>query len=160
MGYLQEIDALQRFIYKAATLKSIRLTAAPPTVARPIILWENPSRGRNKNLTRYTYVVRVQQFGKLFVSSYDEAAIFQDYLLSYLEEAYGVLPVYESESSVVEIAKLKNVTIEFSNSENLDIPFTLTYEATYTRRRPEVAPPAVYVGTRLTMKEKRGPSNG
>lgn len=147
MSSLQEIDALQRFVYQAAGLRSMRLAAAPPTVARPVILWEQPQRGRNRNLNRYTYVVQVRQFGKLFVENYDQAAELQDSLLYDLEEKYGVLDVYEG-SQVV--ARLKAVEIEFSSSENLDIPFSITYQATYGRTRPEAVPAATYVGNKIT----------
>ncbi|XJZ25952.1 hypothetical protein ACF5W4_11120 [Bacillota bacterium Lsc_1132] len=149
--YVQEIDALQRWIYKAATLTSMRLQEAPPSVPRPIILWEMPQRSRMKNLNQYTYVVRVRQYGKLFVSSFDQAAIFQDKLLNDLEEKYGVLPVYESgQATALEVAKLKQVDITFNNSESLDIPLVVTYEITYGRTRPAAAPAAATVKTTLT----------
>jgi hypothetical protein len=151
-NFLREIDALGRYVYRAATLKSMRLTEAPPTVARPVILWENPQRGRSRNLDQYTYVVRVQQFGKLFVNSFDQAAIYQDSLISYLEEKYGVLEVYENDQSTQVVALLKAVTIEFNPSETLDIPINVTYEATYSRKRPVDPGPASFVGNKIETK--------
>lgn len=153
MGNLQEIDALQRWVFQDAGLTSIKLKAAPPTVARPAILWETPQRGKAKNLNRYTYVVRVQQYGKLFVADFDQAADLQDKLLGGIEERYGVLPVYESDQADADkIAKLKAVTIDFGNSETLDIPITVTYEATYGRTKPEALPTATKVTTKTTTQ--------
>lgn len=160
MGHIQEIEALQLFLVRSAGVPSIRLEAAPPTVTRPVVLWENPQRGRTKNITRYKYVVRVQQYGKLFVHGYDEAARIQEDLLTALELNYGLIPVQEeSKPGSPIIATLKNVTIEFSASENTDIPLNITYEATYQRRKPEVAPPARYVGNRQYIKRAPDPTD-
>lgn len=146
----QEIDALQRWVKTAAGLNSMRLIAAPPKVARPVILWENPHRGKDRNVSRWQYVNKVQQFGKLFVNSFDEAARIQQQLSLDLEEKVGVLPIYEAGNQV---ALLKAVEITFKNSQDLDIPIIVTYEATYSRQRPDVAPPASFVGTKLRYRE-------
>lgn len=151
-NYLQEIDALQRWVYRAAALRTMRLSGAPPTVARPTILWENPSRGRSKNLGQYTYVVRVQQFGKLHVENFDQAAVYQEKLLQDLEDRYGVLQVYKDDQGAEVVALLKAVTVEFGSTETLDIPVTVTYEATYGRQRPQTAPLARVVGTKVTVQ--------
>lgn len=148
--YEQEIDALQRWIKKAAGLNSIRLNSVPPKVPRPVILWENPNRGKDRNVSRWQYVTKVQQFGKLFVNSFDEAARLQQQLTIDLEERVGVLPIYENGNQV---ALLKAVEITFKNSQDLDIPIIVTYEATYTRKRPEAAPAASFVGHRLVNQE-------
>lgn len=153
-NYLREIDALGRFLVKAANLKSMRLTDAPPTVTRPVVLWENPHRGRSRNLNRYDYIVRVQQFGKLFVHNFNQAAEIQDKLLTYLEELVGNLEVYENDQSLKVVGLLKQVTIEFSNTETLDIPINVTYEATYSRTRPAEPPPATIVNTRITVEQR------
>lgn len=150
MGLQQEIDALQRWIFQHANLKSMKLSGAPPTVARPVILWEHGKRGKSRNLTRYSYVVRNQQYGKLFVDSFDQAALVQDLLLDSIEQQYGVLPVFDAVGSDVQIAVIKNVVIDFGNSESMDIPITVTYEATYGRIRPVLPPPATKVKHKIT----------
>jgi len=150
MGLQQEIDALQRWLFQHANLKSMKLSSAPPTVARPVILWEHGKRGKSRNLSSYKYVVRNQQFGKLFVDSFNQAATIQDLLLDSIEQKYGVLPVFDEVGSDVQIALIKNVTIDFGNSESMDIPITVTYEATYGRVRPVLPPPATKVVNRIT----------
>jgi hypothetical protein len=149
MGFLQEIDALQRWVKGAAGLNSMRLTAAPPRVARPVILWETPRRGRDRNVTRYQFVNRVQQFGKLFADNLDQLLDYQARLQLDLEEKQGVLPVYDQEGAAgVQIGTIKAAVIEFGESESLDVPFTLTYEATYTRTKPTPPPAATKVITK------------
>lgn len=148
MAYLEELDALQRWIYGTAGLTSLRLSEAPPKVARPVILWEAPGRGRDRNLGRWTYVNRVQQYGKLYVTSLDQLASYQEALLGDLEEKVGVLSVYNSQGAV--IAKLKNVSIEFNTTQALDVPFIIRYEATYGRTRPAAAPAATRVVNKRT----------
>jgi hypothetical protein len=150
MGHLQEIDALQRWVFEDAGLKSMKLAGAPPTVARPVILWEHPRRGKQRNINRYKYTVQVQQYGKLFANSFDQAGVLEENLLAGIEERYGVLGVFEAVGSTQQIALLKNVTIVFSNSDSLDVPFTVTYEATYTRKRPVEPPHATRVGNKIT----------
>ena len=146
-----ELDALGRWIKGAANLNSIRLTQAPPAVARPVVLWEAAARGKDRNLDRYTYVNRVQQYGKLYVSSLDQLNDLENLLLADLEERVGVLPVF---AGGLAIGHLKAVEIEFSNSETLDVPFTVKYEVTYGRVMPDEAPPATYVGNKITTGEK------
>lgn len=148
--YEQEIDALQRWIKKAAGLNSMRLNSAPPKVTRPVILWEHPHRGKDRNVNRWQYVNKVQQFGKLFVNSFDEAARLQQLIMD-LEEKVGVIPIYEAGEPV---ALLKAVEITFKNSQDLDIPIIVSYEATYTRNRPEAAPAASFVGTKISVRQE------
>lgn len=151
MAYLEELDALQRWIKGVANLNSFRLSEAPPKVARPIILWEPPFRSRDRNLTRYQYVTRVQQYGKLYVQSLEQFGQLSDLLLFDIEEKVGVLPIY---SAGAVAGRLKQVGIEFRQSEGLDVPFIITYEATYGRTKPEMPPPATYVGNRFEIHEK------
>lgn len=150
MGHLQEIDALQRWVLQDARLSSMKLGGAPPTVARPVILWEHPRRGPKQNIDRYNYNVEVQQYGKLFVERFDQAGVIVEQLYAGLEERYGILKVYEAVGSAREIAILKNVSVEFSTSETMDIPFMVTYQATYGRRKPDLPPPAREVYHKLT----------
>lgn len=152
MNYYElEIDAIQRWIKTAAGLNSMRLTSAPPKVPRPVILWENPQRGKDRNVSRWQYVNKVQQFGKLFVNSFDEAASIQQKLQLDLEEKVGILPIYETSGK--QIAILKAVDISFKNSQELDIPIIVNYEATYSRTKPVEPPPAIFVGTKVRYKE-------
>lgn len=150
MGHLQEIDALQRWVLQDAGLSSMKLGGAPPTVARPVILWEHPRRGTPQNLDRYNYTIEVQQYGKLFVERFDQAGILAENLITGMAERYGVLEVYAAVGDPTVVARLKNVRIEFSNSEFMDIPFMVTYEATYTRKKPDLPPPAMHIYNKLT----------
>lgn len=151
MAYLAELEALQRWAYETAGLTSYRLSEAPPKVARPVILFEPPQRSRDRNLGRYTYVNRVQQYGKLFVQSLDQLADLQDKLQHDLEEKVGLLYVYDSNGAPV--TRLKNVEVVFNRSESLDVPFIITYEATYGRTKPTPAPAATKVANKITGTE-------
>lgn len=150
--YKQELDAISRWIKAVAGLNNLRLSEAPAKIARPVILWENPGRGKDRDLGRYKYVNKVIQFGKLFVNSLEQAAEIQETLLSDLEEKLGVLPVYEKTAQGQEViaTKLKQVTVKFVESENLNIPIQVEYEVTYGRIKPAAAPQAVVVGNRIT----------
>ena len=145
--YEKELESIQIWVKAVANLPSYKLSHAKPKVARPVILWEMPSRGKDRNISRYVYVNKVRQFGKLFVNSLEEASRLQEKLITDLEERVGVLPIYDDGAV---IAHLKAVVIEFKETDGLDIPFNISYEATYSRKRPEEAPPATYVGTRIT----------
>lgn len=150
-NYKAELDALQSWIWQTANVKAVLLQEAPPKVSRPVILWEPPGRKRDRNITRYTYVNRVTQYGKLYVSSMDQLDKIEEDLLADLEEKVGILPINDTNGN--RVAWLKDVTIEFRNSETLDVPFTVTYESTYARTKPQVPPPATYVGTKITHQK-------
>ena len=154
-AYDQELVALQRWVKATAGLNSVRLRDAAPKVARPIILWETPGRKKDRNLSRYLYVNRVTQYGRLYVSSLDQLIEKQEALLNDLEEKVGVLPVYGDSGTVV--ASLKAVDLVFPESQgvnisSLDVPFSIKYEVTYARTKPVEPPPATYVGTRVTTE--------
>lgn len=146
-----ELDAIGRWIKGAANLNSIRLQLAPPAVARPVILWEPAARSTSRNLSRYLYVTKVQQYGKLYVVSLDQLNEYENLLLADLEERVGLVPVFAGAQT---IGHLEAVEIEFSNSETLDVPFTVRYEVTYSRVTPEAAPPATYVGNKITTRNE------
>lgn len=151
--YVQELDAIQRWVYRAAQLKSIRLQEAPPKVARPVILWEAASRGRDRHLSRWSYINGVVQFGKLYVNNLDQLYTIQEKLIQALEERVGILPVYETrEADSERVGLLKDVKVEFDRGEKLDTLIRVTYEATYHRVRPERAPAANVVSNKLTSK--------
>lgn len=151
MEYLQEVEALQVWLKAAAGLNSYRLKDAKPSLARPVVLFETPGRQQVRNLSRYTYVVPVRQYGKLFVNSVDEAVSMQEKLIQDLEERVNVLQVYKDKLPVAG-AYLKAVVLEFSRADGLDIPFTISYEATYTRGKPAEPPHATTVVNRISTQ--------
>jgi len=146
MDYIKELEAIQTWIKTITGLNSYRLKEAKPKLARPVILWETPSRNRDRNISQYQYVNKVRQYGRLFVSSLEEAIDVQEKLIKDLEEKLGVLPVMDGDT---QLTVLKAVELEFQDSNNLDIPFNITYEVTYGRTRPVEPPPATYVGTKI-----------
>jgi hypothetical protein len=139
MDYIKELEVIQTWIKATAGLNSYRLKEANPKVGRPVILWETPSRGRDRNISQYQYVNRVRRYGKLFVESADQADDIQEKLIKDLEEKQGVLPIKDG---VTMVGYLKAITIDFGEGVGLDIPFTIQYEATYGRTRPQQPPPA------------------
>jgi len=145
--YLAELNALQIWIKAAVNIDSYRLTTAPPQLPRPVILWEAPHRGKDRNLGRWVYVNKVTQYGKLYVTNIDQLAVVQERLLTDLEERTGLLPITSVEGTVVTL--LKRCEITFENAENLNVPFNVVYEIAYTRIRPPEAPNATFVGNRL-----------
>jgi hypothetical protein len=151
MAYLQEIETLQRWIKQAAGLNSMRLQAAPPKVARPVILWETDGRPPGTNLSRWVWVDNVTWYGKLYAASLDQLLVLQEALRFDLEEKAGVLPVLDGAGN--EIAKLKNVQISFGNNGTLDVPIEVRYLATYSRTTPPAVPAATYVGTKITTNK-------
>ncbi|EIW19915.1 MULTISPECIES: hypothetical protein [Pelosinus] len=145
--YLAELNTVQRWVKATVSINSYRLTDAPPQLPRPVIVWEAPSRGKDRNLTRWAYVNRVTQYGKLYIANIDHLADVQEKLITDLEERAGILPIYDAAGIV--IALLKRCEITFNNAENLNVPFNLVYEVTYTRTKPPEAPHATFVGNRL-----------
>lgn len=156
MGYMQEIDALQRWVWTVAGLKSYRLTEAPPKIARPAIVWETPSRSQDRNIGRWQYVNKVKQYGKLYVTSLDQLYDLQDLLgMDLAEEAeerkkyINQLPVYSrSDQDGVIIGQLREVYIFYNNGDGLDVPMRIEYEVTYKRNR-QTAPPPTSVITKI-----------
>jgi hypothetical protein len=140
--YLKELETLQTWIKEATGLGSWRLAEMPPKLARPVIVFESPNRRKDRELGQYSYVMRVQQFGKLYVKSTDHLAEIQEQLFVDLENRYNVLEI--------EGNFLKAIVLDFEDIDGLDVPFSITYEATYTRIIPEAAPPATFVGTKIT----------
>jgi len=151
MGYNEELNVISTWVKAVAQLPNMRLREAPAKVARPVILWENPSRGKDRDISRYTYVNKVIQFGKLFVSSVEQANDLQEKLLADLQEKGGVLPIYNTvDGQQVLVGRLKQVDIKFRESDNLNIPVELTYEVTYGRTRPAAVPAATTVTNKVT----------
>lgn len=150
MGYTQEIDAVQRWLYGTARLPSYRLEAAPPKLARPVVVWEAPSRQTARNLSRWQYVKKVTQFGKIYVADLAQLLKYQDLLEKDLEERVNQLPVFDTEGQAgVVVGQLRDVQLIFDHTEStLDIQLRVSYEATYSRTR-EIAPPPTDVYTRI-----------
>lgn len=151
--YLAELSALQRWIKETVNIDSYRLTAAPPQLARPVVLWEAPTRGKDRSINRWAYVNKVTQYGKLYVAHIDQLAAVQDTLMSDLEERVGVLPLYGGSNGGV-VTILKRCEITFNTAENLNIPFNVVYEVTYARVRPAPAPHATSVANRFVLTTK------
>lgn len=151
MEYLQELEALQIWLKAAAGLNSHRIKDAKPNLARPVVLFETPSRRKVRNLGQYKYVVPVRQYGKLFINSLDEAADAQEKLIKDLEERLNVLQVYKDKQPIAGVF-LKAVVIEFGQADGLDIPFTIEYEVTYGRVKPAEPPHATTVVNRVTTQ--------
>lgn len=153
--YIQELDAIQRWVFATTGLATLRLKAAPSKVARPTILWEAASRGRDRHVSRWAYVNGVIQFGKIYVVSLDQLYRIQGQLQQDLEERLGRLPLFDKEGAEgVQVGWLTDVQVEFdnggSNEAALDTLIRVRYEVTYNRPRPEPAPYATFVGTRTT----------
>lgn len=153
MDYETELTAVQTFIKKAAGLNSWRRTAVPPKLARPVVLWESPYRGRARHLSRWTYQQTIKYYGKLFVNDVAESNRLQELLIQRLEDTCGVLPLTDDKGN--RIGWIKNAVFEFNDaSDSLDISFTLSYEVAYERARPTEPPAPRYVSTRVTLNEE------
>lgn len=145
--YIAELVALQRWVKATVNLDSYRANTAPPQLTRPVILWEAPHRNRERSISRWAYVNRVTQYGKLYVKDLGQLTEIQESLLSDLEEKTGLLPVYGASDTVV--AWLKRCGLTFDNAENLNVPFNLQYEIAYARTRPQDPPAAAFVGNKV-----------
>lgn len=156
MGYMQELDALQRWVWTTAQLPSFRLSAAPAKLARPVIVWEAPSRSPDRNLGRWQYVTKVTQYGILYADNLAQLIGYQDILgLDLADETadrkkyINQLPVFDQEGPAgVVIGQLREVQLHFGNAQGLDIPLRIEYEAAYSRKRVE-APAPTSVTTRI-----------
>lgn len=155
MGYMQELDALQKWIYTTAQLPSYRLAAAPPKMPRPVIVWEAPARSQDRNLGRWQFINKVTQFGKVYVEDLAQLLEYQEKLGLDLAEKVNQLPVYNAEGAAgtVIVGQLREVQLLFDHTDaTLDIPLRIQYEATYSRER-FIAPPPTEVFTKVVMPE-------
>lgn len=151
MDYVLELKAVQTWLKSASGLNSWRRTNAPPTLPRPVILWESPFRGRARHLHRYAYVQNVRYYGKLFVNSVDEVLLLQQKLSEDIENRCGLLDVLDDNG--VKVGLLKSVEVEFNETEGLDVPFRLSYEVAYTRTKPVDPPAPIHVYTKVTSRQ-------
>lgn len=147
MDYELELATVQKWLKTTAGLNSWRRAAAPPTLPRPVVIWESPHRSRKKNLHRYAYTQTVKYFGKLFVNSVDECLRLQNLLTENLENRLGSLELQDTTGTVV--GYIKQAEIGFTQTEGLDVPFTFSYEVTYSRHRADPTPPPKYVYTKV-----------
>lgn len=150
MDYELELTAIQTWLKASSGLNSWKRTVAPPKLPRPVVLWESPYRSRARNLSRYAYTQTVKYYGKLFINSVDEVLRLQNVLTSDLEDRCGVISVLDSAKE--QVGFIKSASLVFNETEGLDVPFTLSYEVSYSRKRPEAVPPPKYIYTKVTSK--------
>jgi len=146
MSFIQELDALQRWIFQASGLSSYRLGHAPPKLARPVIVWEPAARQATRNISRWQYIKPVTQYGKLYVANLSQLMEYQARLEQSLEELLNI-PVYDKEGIDGQVVgHLREVQLLFDQSDQtLDVLMRVSYEATYRRERPVYpAPTEVY----------------
>jgi len=153
-NYRLELNTIQTWIKEAANINSIRLNSGKTKAARPIILFEPPGRGKDRELTRYKYVNGITQYCRLFANDLDEALEIQENLITDIEDRDSYLDIENSNGDIV--GKLKNVEVEFTDSDGLDISFVIRYEVTYSRPVPDAPPSPTFVGNRLIVNENRG----
>lgn len=147
MDYELELTAVQKWLKASSGLNSWRRNVAPPTLPRPVVVWETPYRGRKRSLHRYAYTQSVKYYGKLYVNSLDEVLQLQNRLTEDLENRLGTLDVLDANGNTVGF--IKSAEITFNQTEGLDVPFTFSYEVTYSRKRPDAIPSATYVYTKV-----------
>lgn len=152
-NYQLELNTIQTWIKNASGINSIRLNNGKTKAPRPIILFEAPGRNKDRELTRYKYINRVTQYCRLFVNNLEEALAIQEALLSDIEDRDSFLLI---EDNGVEVGKLKEIAVEFTDSDGLDISFIIRYEVTYGRVSPEAPPAPTFVGNRLTIQKDHG----
>jgi hypothetical protein len=147
MTYDKELTAIQTWLKSTTGLNSWKLKEAPSQLAKPVIIWDTPSRGRSWDMNRYEYVVPVNQYGRLCVGSVEDAIKYQGQLLIDLGEKCNRLSVIDNGQV---IRKLKNVQIEFYGEE-LESKFTVSYEVPYYRTKPAEAPHATKVTNKIII---------
>ncbi|MCM3789426.1 hypothetical protein M3221_13555 [Domibacillus indicus] len=153
MNFVQEIDALQRWLFKTAGLRSYQLSEAPPKVARPVVLWEIPSRSSGRYWDNYTRLKTAAQYGKLYVQNLQEYGELISKLEQDLHDKMNEIPVYEtSDASASIIGYLIDVDLETSTAQNLDVPIVVRYNAVHEREQPELPGPATAVHSRVIVK--------
>lgn len=150
MNFEYELKAIQRFIKTTAGLNSWRRTATAPKLARPVVLWESPYSGRTQHISRWTYQQNKKYYGKLYVNDITECIKLQETLICGLEDLCGVLPVLDNNGN--RVGWIRDAVLEFNDaSDTLEIPFTLSYEVTYARKKPEAPPAPRVIGTKVTV---------
>jgi hypothetical protein len=140
-----ELEAIQRFCKKAAALDSVVITANPEPLARPIIVWEAPWRGKPKLITSYKYSIPVKQYGKLQVNNGNETVVVQEKLILGLEDLDGMLDILDANG--VKVGRIQYAFWTFDTTDTTEVPFNLAYEVTYCRPLPVIPGPAINVGT-------------
>lgn len=156
MDYELELNTVQKWLKATSGLNSWRRAAAPPTLPRPVIIWESPYRGRKRNLHKYAYTQSVKYYGKLFINSVDEVLRLQNLLTEDLENRLGRLEVLDKG---ILVGYIKAAEIVFNQTEGLDVPFTFSYEVSYSRSRKEPLPPPTYVHTKVTSNFMQASEN-
>jgi hypothetical protein len=151
MDYEKELTTLQTWIKQATGLNSWKLSEMPAKLARPVIVWEPAKRSLGRNITNYAYTIDVRQYGKMYVANLNQAMQYQEVLLKDLAERGGAIPIVEDGAT---LGYLKAVNMEFTEGETLDIIFSISYQATYSRTKPTPAPNATKVGNNITLRPR------
>lgn len=153
MDYEYELTAIQTFFKQNAGLNSWRRHAVPSKLARPVVIWDSPYRGRARHLSRWSYVQTVKYYGKLYVTDVTQSIALQEQLASKLEDLCGLLPILNEDKT--RIGWIKNAAVEFNDANgDLEVPFTFAYEVSYARVRPEAPPAPRVVGTKVTVNKE------
>lgn len=152
--YQKELETITKWIYDTTGVKGLKLDNDRTRQGRPFILYEIPWRGRDRNITRYKYVNEVRQYAKLFVRSAMEALEIQEKLLKDIEDKDNILEIKDSQGNTIGL--LKEVNINFPDSQGLEVNFNIQYEVTYSRPKPDEPPAADFVGNRISVEKDRG----
>ncbi|MEG1083977.1 MAG: hypothetical protein RSE04_06005 [Hydrogenoanaerobacterium sp.] len=151
MDYELELETVQTWLKSVGGLNSWKRSGLPPSLPRPVVVWETPYRSRKKQLNRYAYTQTVKYYGKLYINSVDEILRLQNTLVQDLENKTGLLEVKDAGVSV---GYMKAVELTFNQTEGLDVPFTLSYEVSYSRTKPTPTPAPKYVYTKVTCSRE------
>ena len=146
MNFDKELTALQTWLMATTGIPSWKLKETPTKLPRPVVIWEPAFRGAKKNATLYEYVIPVQQYGHLYVTSVEQAIDYQDKLIKSLADSYDRINVVENNEI---LQKLRNIELTFEGDGSLDIPFTLKYDISYFRTQPGPAPHATTVTNKI-----------
>ena len=139
MDYDLELTAIQTFIKRTAGLNSWKRTAVEAKMARPVVIWDSPYRAQLRSIDRWTYQQMVRYYGTLYVTDVKSSLAYQESLIQGLEDLTGLLPILNPKGE--RIGWIRNARIEFNEADDtLDIPFTIYYETTYARKKPDQPP--------------------
>lgn len=129
MDYEAELRTVQTWLKSTAGLKSFK-RGVKLNLPRPVVCFDSPGRSRARHLTRYAYVQTVTWPCTLYVNSLDESVKYQELLLTDLEDKCSVLEIMDGDKHV---SWLKDIKLKFTDTDSLDVRFTLTYDVAYKR---------------------------
>lgn len=152
----QELDALARFVYKAAGLPSEEWTDRPLGLARPCIVWYLPDIETGSNLSDLVRSDDTSFYAVLYVNGLSEALRIVRALRDALHENHWTIPVYETtQSTAQQVGRLERVRLRSRGGESLDMNLTFDYDVLRHKTIPEPAPPVKEVHTRITTVVNR-----